>query len=48
VRGAGVEVSELAGDADVPDYAPEPFGPAAIWREFDPARYGFLEGAEML
>jgi predicted dehydrogenase len=48
VRGAGVEVAELAGDIDSPDYAPEPFGPAQIWRTFDPARYGFLDGAVVL
>jgi predicted dehydrogenase len=40
-----VELAELVSDVPPPDYAPEPFGPAAIWREFDPARYPFLADA---
>ena len=48
MRGAPVDIAELIADAPTPDYAPEPFGPAQIWRDFDPTRYPFLDGATML
>jgi hypothetical protein len=43
-----VELTDLASDLPMPDYVPEPFGPVAIWRNFDPARYHFLEGARTI
>jgi predicted dehydrogenase len=43
-----VELAELVPDVPLPDYAPEPFGPAQIWKQFDPARYPFLEGARII
>jgi hypothetical protein len=43
-----VDLQSLVPDMPIPDYAPEPFGPAAIWQTFDPARYPFLAGAKML
>ncbi len=46
--GMPVDLATLAADVPTPDYAPEPFGPQAIWREFDPARYAFLDGATIM
>jgi len=46
--GAAVDLAGLVPDAPHPDYAPEPFGPSQIWREFDPARYPFLDGARII
>jgi hypothetical protein len=43
-----VELAELIPDVPRPDYVPGPFGPAEIWRTFDPSLYPFLEGAEQL
>jgi predicted dehydrogenase len=43
-----VELADLASDLPMPDYIPEPFGPGAIWRNFDPTRYQFLEGAQTI
>jgi len=43
-----IELAALVPDASHPDYAPEPFGPAEIWRTFEPGRYPFLQGASIL
>jgi len=46
--GAPVLVEDVIADLPVPNYPQAPFGPAAIWRTFDPERYPFLEGARIL
>ncbi len=46
--GLPVDLAALVPDVPRPDYAPAPFGPAAIWQTFDPSRYPFLEGARPL
>lgn len=43
-----IELAALVPDAPHPDHVPEPFGPAAIWQQFEPKRYPFLEGATIL
>jgi len=43
--GASVDLIDLVPDVKHPDPVDAPFGPAQIWQDFDPARYGFLEGA---
>ncbi len=48
LRDGAVELAGLVPDAPLPDLVADPFGPAAIWQEFDPARYPFLEGARVL
>ena len=44
---AWVEVAGLVPGVEHPDHADAPFGPAAIWREFDATRYPFLDGASL-
>jgi predicted dehydrogenase len=46
--GRSVPLDDLVADLPHPDHAPAPFGPAQIWREFDVARYPFLEGATVI
>ncbi len=48
VSGGGVALASLVPGAERPDLAAEPFGPAQVWRAFDPARYPFLEGATVV
>ena len=46
--GAWVALDDLVPGVETPDHAPAPFGPAQIWREFDPSRYPFLTDAVIL
>jgi len=48
LSGAAVALDTLVDSAAAPDHAADPFGPAQIWREFEPERYPFLEGATIL
>ena len=48
VSGGAVALMGLVGDVPRPDHVAGPFGPEAVWRDFDAARYPFLEGAEIL
>ncbi len=43
-----VELEALVPDVPRPEYAAEPFGPEAIWQNFDPSRYPFLDGATVI
>ena len=45
---APVLLEDVIDNLPVPDYPQAPFGPAAIWQRFEPARYPFLEGARLL
>ena len=45
---APVLLEDVIDGLPVPDYPQAPFGPAAIWQRFEPARYPFLEGARLL
>ena len=42
------DLAALVPDVPHPDHMPAPFGPDAIWTEFDPLRYPFLDGATIL
>ena len=43
-----VVLTDLIPDMPDPEYPAQPFGPDRPWREFDPARYPFLEGARLV
>ena len=45
---APILIDDVIEDLPMPDYPQAPFGPAAIWKRFDPSRYPFLEGARLL
>ena len=46
--GGGVALDGMVAGAERPDLAAEPFGPAQVWKVFDPGRYPFLEGATVV
>ena len=46
--GSAVVLRDLVDGVESPDLIPEPYGPKQIWQNFEPERYPFLEGAEIV